>query len=218
MVFTLRLARQLSARERGVSLCSRHTASSQGFLSAELTCAGETPSSHQPSASVKNECNWGLLTEGLLPPWPPPRYVCAAQEGGEEGAWGSCFFSKPVSEKETLPWYFFFKKQILRQICNQIQIGTNSRSKGSQRELFILKATFPPGQEVPACAWHDGSALPESPVRACRVLKCWLSTPLSPGCCCLTLTFPKCFRWEGRKGMYLLSWGFTCQVCLEWSL
>lgn len=60
-VFTLFFACQLSAREQGVSLCSKHTASSQGFPSSELTCAGETPPAYKPSASLKNELNWGLL-------------------------------------------------------------------------------------------------------------------------------------------------------------
>lgn len=83
-----------------------------------------------------------------------PTPLCSAQEGGEEGVWGSCFLSKPVSERETPLNFFFFRKQILCQICNEIQIEVNARSKGSQRELFILKTTFPPGQEVPACAWR----------------------------------------------------------------
>lgn len=86
----------------------------------------------------------------LLTPTP----LCAAPRGRG----GSMRLLFPLWLKRRLSLEFFFKKQILCQTRNQIQIGTNARSKGSQRELFILKTTFPPGQEVPACAWHDGSA------------------------------------------------------------
>lgn len=125
--------------------------------------------------------------------WPPPRYVQLRR--GERKEHEASVFSLSLCLKRRLSLEFFFKKQILHQICNQIQIGTNARSRGSWRELFILKTAFPASWEVPACVWYDGSALPESPVRACLVLKCWLSTPLSPGCCCITLTFPESFRW-----------------------
>lgn len=131
---------------------------------------------HHPPISQVLQLRTNVIGDYLqrvcCPPDPHPvMYVLLRR--GERRERGVLVFSLSLCLKRRLSLdIFFFKKQIVRQICNQIQIGTNSRSKGSQRELFILKATFPPGQEVPACAWHDGSALPESPMRACRVLKC----------------------------------------------
>lgn len=152
------------------------------------------------------------------PPPPPPPPIMPFLGRGRGGSSKLLFSLQACVWKGESPlFFFFFKKQTLCQICNQIQIGTNARSEGSQRELFILRTAFPPGQKVPACAWHDGSALPESPKRVCLVLKCLPWNPFSPGSC-LTLAFPKSFGWEGTKGVYLLSWGFTCHFCLKSNL
>lgn len=182
---------QLSTREQGASLCS-------GCRSTVLMCTGETSSAHEPSASVKTEHNCGFL------PAPSARPLFSSWEGRKERAQECCFLSEPVSEKETLCWIFFFfsKKQVVHQICNQVQIGMNARSKWNFPSWQLLSHLAKQSIHVP-----DMTALPEPPWRAHLVFK--FSTPFIPGCWCPALTFPKSFRWVSRKGVYLLSWGFT---------
>lgn len=110
---------------------------------------------------------------------PDPHPVTCSSGGGRGGSM-RFLFSLRLCLKRRLSPEFFSKKQILLQICNQIQIGTSARSKGSQRELFILKTAFPSSQEVPACAWHHGSAVLGSPgahVWTLKSVESWLLLP-----------------------------------------